>query len=120
MPQRYARPTPDLDRVIRLVLKMTTNVRIEHLATLMRRAYRRPPTEDDFTGPTRLFREARQHADFEAGIEAAIGAVLVNPHFLFRIERDPPDLAPQTALSNQRLGVGVAAVVLPVEQHAGR
>ncbi len=35
--------------------------------------------------------------DFEAGIESALSAVLVNPNFLFRIERDPTDLPPGTA-----------------------
>jgi hypothetical protein len=34
---------------------------------------------------------------FEAGIEAALAAVLVSPHFLFRIERDPEALPAGTA-----------------------
>src|SRR5204863_8790196 len=33
----------------------------------------------------------------DAGIEAALSAVLVSPSFLFHIERDPPGAAPQTA-----------------------
>jgi hypothetical protein len=67
------------------------------LATLMRRAYRRPVNDDDFENPLELYRAARDHDGFEAGIEAALSAVLVSPHFLFRIERDPADVAPQTA-----------------------
>jgi hypothetical protein len=67
------------------------------LATLIRRAYRRPVNDDDLENPLELFRVARKHAGFEAGIEAALAAVLVSPHFLFRVERDPPDIAPQTA-----------------------
>jgi hypothetical protein len=66
------------------------------LATLMRRAYRRPVSEDDFNGPMRLYRDARKQGDFDAGMQAAIGAVLVSPHFLFHIERDPTDIAPHT------------------------
>jgi len=67
------------------------------LTTLMRRAYRRPVDDEDLKNPMQLYREARRQADFEAGIEAALSAVLVSPHFLFRIERDPPEVASQTA-----------------------
>ena len=44
-----------------------------------------------------LFREARAEGDFDAGIEMALSAVLVNPQFLFRIEADPPGVAPDSA-----------------------
>jgi hypothetical protein len=67
------------------------------LSTLMRRAYRRPVTDADLRKPLELFREARAEGDFDAGIETALGAVLVNPRFLFRIEPDPPDVAPHSA-----------------------
>ena len=67
------------------------------LSTLVRRAYRRPATEDDLKKPLELYRQARADGDFDAGIEMALSAVLVNPQFLFRIEHDPPDIATQTA-----------------------
>jgi hypothetical protein len=67
------------------------------LATLMRRAYRRPVNDDDLENPLEIYSEARDHDGFEAGIEAALSAVLVSPHFLFRIERDPENVAPQSA-----------------------
>src|SRR5262249_47170692 len=67
------------------------------LATLMRRAYRRPVTDADLRKPMEFFRAARAESDFDAGIEMALGAVLVNPQFLFRIEPDPPDVAPHSA-----------------------
>ncbi len=67
------------------------------LATLMRRAYRRPVTDADLQRPFELYREARAEGGFEAGIEMALAAVLVSPHFLFRIEQDPAGLAPNTA-----------------------
>ena len=60
----------------------------------MRRAYRRPATDDDLRKPMDLYREGRAEGGFEAGIELALGAVLVNPQFLFRIEPDPPGVAP--------------------------
>lgn len=58
------------------------------LSPLMRRAYRRSITPEDFDAPMALFREAYQEEmDLEAGIERALAGILVNPHFLFRIER---------------------------------
>jgi hypothetical protein len=60
------------------------------LANLMRHAYRRPVTDEDLQTPMRLFSQARHEGGFEAGIEMATSAILVNPQFLFRIERDPP------------------------------
>ncbi|HKB04745.1 MAG TPA: DUF1592 domain-containing protein [Gemmataceae bacterium] len=67
------------------------------LATVMRRAYRRPVTDADVARVLPFFREARRDGDFDAGIEAALSAILVSREFLFRIERDPPGLRPGTA-----------------------
>jgi hypothetical protein len=67
------------------------------LASLMRRAYRRPVTAADLQGPLALYRNARLDGDFEAGIEMAVSAVLVSPQFLFRVEPDPPGTPPNTA-----------------------
>ena len=63
------------------------------LSTFLRRAYRRPIDEADLVQPMRFFTEARDHADFDAGVEAGLASCLVNPNFLFRIERDPADVA---------------------------
>ena len=63
----------------------------------MRRAYRRPVTDADLQKPMELYRSARADGDFDAGIEMALSAVLVNPQFLFRIEADPPGVAPHSA-----------------------
>ena len=61
------------------------------LATLMRRAYRRPVTDADLAGPLEVLpASARASGGFEAGIEMGLRAVLVSPEFLFRVERDPP------------------------------
>jgi mono/diheme cytochrome c family protein len=67
------------------------------LATLMRRAYRRPATDADLHGPLALYRKARAAGDFEAGIEMALSAVLVSPHFLFRLELDRPGTPANTS-----------------------
>jgi hypothetical protein len=60
---------------------------------LLRRACRQPVSDADLVRPMALYDQARQQGDFEDGIELALGSVLVNPKFLFRIERDPAGLA---------------------------
>ena len=67
------------------------------LASLMRRAYRRPVTDADLQGPLGLFRTARADGGFDAGIEMALSAVLISPQFLFRVEEDRAGVAPKTA-----------------------
>lgn len=60
---------------------------------LARRAFRRSPTSSDLERLMEFYREARATADFDAGIEMALSAILVSPRFLLRVERDPPGLA---------------------------
>jgi mono/diheme cytochrome c family protein len=67
------------------------------LSTLMRRAYRRPITDEDLEKPMEFYRKARAEEGFEAGIETALSAVLVSPHFLFRVEQDPSGVPPNSA-----------------------
>lgn len=59
------------------------------VSQLIRRAYRRPVTQRDLNVPMRFFTERYASDGFEPAIETALAAVLVNPHFLFRAERDP-------------------------------
>jgi hypothetical protein len=59
------------------------------LATLARRAYRRPIAEADLEPLLTFYREGRT-AGFDAGIERALRRLLVSPEFLLRVERDPP------------------------------
>src|SRR5262249_47201905 len=65
----------------------------EILSTLMRRAYRRPVAKAEVDEPMAFYREGRAEGDFEAGIERALSAVLINPDFLFRVESDPKKIA---------------------------
>ncbi len=67
------------------------------VSNLIRRAYRRPVLESDLEMPLEMYEQARAQGGFEAGIEMAVSAVLVNPQFLFRIETDPPGVSPNTA-----------------------
>lgn len=64
------------------------------LRPLMRRAYRRPVTDDDLISPVHFFVTGDAENGFEAGIEDALASILVNPNFLFRIETDPRDVEP--------------------------
>ncbi len=67
------------------------------LSALLRKAYRRPITEADLKQPMAFYRQGRSEADFDAGIEQALAGILVNPNFLFRIEREPAELASGSA-----------------------
>ncbi len=63
------------------------------LATLARRAYRRPVTEAEVGTLLSFYNEGRRQTmpgTFDAGIEKALRAVLVSPEFLYRVESDSP------------------------------
>src|SRR5205809_4665505 len=64
------------------------------LATVGRRAFRRPVTDADIRPLMAFYRAGRRRGDFDEGIEKALRAILVSPDFLFRIERDPARDAP--------------------------
>ncbi|MEW6126243.1 MAG: DUF1592 domain-containing protein [Acidobacteriota bacterium] len=67
------------------------------IANLARRAYRRPVTPEEINQLVNLSSLARQRGDsFEEGLTLALEAMLVSPHFLFRIEKDQATTA-QTA-----------------------
>jgi Protein of unknown function (DUF1592)/Protein of unknown function (DUF1588)/Protein of unknown function (DUF1585)/Protein of unknown function (DUF1587)/Protein of unknown function (DUF1595) len=66
------------------------------LSTLARRAYRRAVTDADLDVPLALYRDARAKDGFEAGVEIGLRAILASTEFLFRIERDPLNIAPNT------------------------
>jgi mono/diheme cytochrome c family protein len=65
------------------------------LSQLATRAYRRPVGESDPAVQTLLqfFRGGRQSSGFESGIQRAVARVLVDPEFLFRLERQPAGVA---------------------------
>ena len=65
----------------------------EILTRLARRAYRRPPTDADVATLMRFYEAGRAERGFEGGIQKAVERLLVAPEFLFRVERDPIDVA---------------------------
>jgi hypothetical protein len=71
------------------------------VAALARRAYRRPISDAEISSLVRFINLAQQNGDsFEQGVRVALQAILVSPHFLFRIENDPN---PNTAALSHRI-----------------
>ncbi|MBV8109475.1 MAG: DUF1592 domain-containing protein [Hyphomicrobiales bacterium] len=68
------------------------------LASLARRAYRRPIGANDLPPLLALYQRGAQGGGFgggfEAGVRLALQKILVSPEFIFRMELDPPDAAP--------------------------
>ena len=67
------------------------------IASLARRAYRRPVTDTDLQVPLARYREGASRGGFESGLELALRSILVSPRFLFRFESQPDTVAPNTA-----------------------
>jgi hypothetical protein len=63
---------------------------------LTRHAYRRPVEDEDLRTLLGLYKTARSNGGFEEGIRTALQRILVDPEFLFRIERDPANVGPDT------------------------
>ncbi len=66
----------------------------EVLSTIARRAYRRPLTRPDVDALLALYAAGRLAGGFETGIRRGLEGILVDPEFLFRIERDPVGAPP--------------------------
>jgi mono/diheme cytochrome c family protein len=64
------------------------------LATLARRAYRRPVVDADLTDLMPFFRSGRSEGTFDRGIQRALERLLVSSQFLFRIEHVPDAVTP--------------------------
>jgi hypothetical protein len=67
----------------------------EVVRRLADRAFRRPATDEEVERLADVVELAtKRGASFERGVQLALTAVLVSPHFLFRVETDPtPDAA---------------------------
>jgi len=67
------------------------------LSTLAHRAYRGPVSAVDLQRIMQIYQDGREGGTFESGIEAALVRILAAPRFVFRVERDPSNVAPGTA-----------------------
>ena len=66
------------------------------LEPLAHRAYRRPIAGSDMDRLLTAYGEGRKEGSFDAGIAAGIRRMLMDPAFLFRIERDPGQVSANT------------------------
>ncbi|MBN1238828.1 MAG: DUF1592 domain-containing protein [Gammaproteobacteria bacterium] len=64
------------------------------VSRLAHRAYRGFDTEQDVATLMEFYEEGREQGGFEAGIGMALQRVLVDPKFIYRIEREPRQVAP--------------------------
>ncbi len=56
------------------------------IATLARRAFRRPVTDEDMHLLTAFYEAGRRESGFEGGVRDALSAILASPFFLYRAE----------------------------------
>jgi len=64
------------------------------LSSMARRAFRRPVTDQDLAAPMSFYKGGRAEGTFDAGIQAALPAILASPKFLYRAERTPSGTTP--------------------------
>jgi hypothetical protein len=66
-------------------------------AAIALRAFRRPITDEDLKGAMAFYARGRKEgADFDAGVQKGLLAILVSPKFLFRMHQPPAGTAPGT------------------------
>ncbi|MEO8100536.1 MAG: DUF1592 domain-containing protein [Acidobacteriota bacterium] len=63
------------------------------VAGLMKKAFRRPVTDADVADLMPFYEAGKKERDFDLGIQKALERLLISPQFLYRIERDSPNLA---------------------------
>jgi hypothetical protein len=81
--------SPEARKRIFIVTTQNEESAKQILKTFADRAYRRPVREDELRRLLRFVEMAEKNRDgFETGIGLALQAVLVSPHFLFRVEFD--------------------------------
>jgi hypothetical protein len=74
------------------------------LRRLAARAYRRPISDKELARLVKLAANARAQGErFESSIQVALEAILVSPHFLFRVELDPDGANPIRTLNEYEL-----------------
>lgn len=87
-PYNPVRVIPPSQKQILFCAESTPGCDRQILARFARRAWRRPVTERELESLTRVAARAREAGDsFEEAMQTALEAVLVSPHFLFRLEK---------------------------------
>ncbi len=86
--------------------KTATEAARDNLRPFLRRAFRRPATDAEIIRYVGFVEQAVKKGEpFAFGMQVAVTAVLVSPHFLYRIETDkkPDDPSEKHALNNYEL-----------------
>jgi hypothetical protein len=66
------------------------------VSALARHAYRRPVPKTEIDQLMSFYQQERARGSFYTGVEFALRRILASPSFVFRPEREPPNLAPGT------------------------
>ena len=66
------------------------------IASLARRAYRRPATANDTAELFKYYEQGAKEGGFEGGVRGAVTGIRASPFFLYRGERVPAGVAPGT------------------------
>ncbi len=94
---KNGKPALPAEHVSLFIAEPSDTVTVEQAAekiftSLMRRAFRRQPTELEVGRVVNLVALAvREKESFESAVSFGVQAVLVSPHFLFRIESEPAE-----------------------------
>jgi mono/diheme cytochrome c family protein len=89
-PFSVARATPPgFSRIFTCGLRYSSECARQTVTNLLKRAYRRPATDQEVSKMMDLFAQVRKSDSFEEAVRVVTEAILISPHFLFRIERDP-------------------------------
>lgn len=96
----YVRPDDETD---------FTDAAKEIVTRLASRAYRRPATPEEIDKLVGLIKMAVDDGEsFEAGVQLAVQAVLVSPHFLFKVEQPPQQGIQEWELNNFELATSLS------------
>jgi hypothetical protein len=90
-------PTPSRERIFSCYPEdahAQTRCARQIIASLARRAYRRPASEEDVNELFQYYEDGVRGGGFEGGIRGAITGLLASPFFLYRGERVPAGLGP--------------------------
>ncbi len=83
-------PQPESEKRVFVCKQETAGCAETIVRTFARRAFRRPVGANEAAPFVKLYTLARQQGDsFREGVATALQGVMVSPHFLFRVERDP-------------------------------
>ena len=94
---RHAEPPADLHVPSGAAASDETACARADLSTLARRAYRQPVAEADLAAARASTRPAAGKR-IRGGIQRALQRILASPQFVFRVERDPANVAPGARL----------------------